>query len=70
MIVTQRTKDALAAKRQERELKKLGYRKHETDWEIHRGGWRMAKIVDVKISACGKFVYTKVNWSECELMLG
>lgn len=61
MIVTAFTRKALAFRRQERELKAQGYRRHETDWEIHRGFRHDEFIVDVKISACGKYVYTKLG---------
>lgn len=45
------------------ELGIQGYRKHETDWEIHRGigaikNWR---ILDAKISADGMYVFTKIG---------
>jgi hypothetical protein len=39
----------------------LGYRKHETDWEIHRGGRHDEVISDVKISCDGKYVWTKLE---------
>ncbi len=37
MKVTAATRRILGIRREERNLKGLGYRKHETDWEIHRG---------------------------------
>lgn len=61
MRVTDRTRRALAFRRQERTLTNEGYRRHETDWEIHRGGRHDEVIVDVKISTCGKYVYTKLG---------
>jgi hypothetical protein len=62
MKVTARTIRALAARREARELQSQGYRRHETDWEIHRGLGRTDEvIIDVKISACGKYVWTKLG---------
>lgn len=58
MKVTDLTRRALAVRREERALARLGYRKHETDWEIHRGGRYREVIVDAKVSVCGKYVYT------------
>lgn len=63
MKVTEFTRQALAFRRQKRDLEKQGYRQSEANqWEIHRGGWdnREKKIVDAKISVCGKYVYTRV----------
>lgn len=65
MIVTSLTRRILAIRRQERELTKLGYRRHETDWEIHRGGRMGDVILDVRISACGLYVYTKLGKKPC-----
>ena len=39
-------------------MERAGYQRHETDWEIHRGGRYDEVIVDAKISVCGKYVYT------------
>ena len=61
MIVTDFTKEALAFRRQAKQLEVEGYRRHETDWEILRGARCDEKIVDVKISVCGKYVYTKLG---------
>lgn len=61
MIVTEFTRRALSARREERALTVQGYRRHETDWEIIRGfRWREV-IADVKISADGKHVWTKLG---------
>ena len=61
MKVTSITRRALKIRREERHLKGLGYRKHETDWEIHRGH-RIGDIIqDVKISVDGRYVYTLVG---------
>ena len=54
-------KRCLAFRKQKRDLYKLGYKMHETDWEIHRGGLYRHIIEDVKISVCGKYVYTKIS---------
>ncbi len=61
MLVNDFTRRALAFRRQERELTRQGYRRHETDWEIHRGFRVREVIVDAKISVCGKYVYTKLG---------
>jgi hypothetical protein len=61
MKVTQLTRRALAIRKEARDLKKQGFRKHETDWEIHRGHEIGKVIVDVKISVCGMYVYTKIG---------
>jgi hypothetical protein len=61
MKVTQRTRQALAFRREERELTKQGYRRHETDWEINCGFNFYERIVDVKISVDGRYVYTKLG---------
>ncbi|MBY4947050.1 hypothetical protein K6V92_10510 [Cupriavidus respiraculi] len=61
MIVTDFTRQALAVRREDRRMKALGYRKHETDWEIHRGARYNDVIVDAKISRCGKYVWTKLG---------
>lgn len=38
-----------------------GYRRFETDWEIHRGyRWRDV-ILDAKVSVDGKYVWTKIG---------
>jgi hypothetical protein len=58
MKVTRFTREALAWRRQQRQLEASGYRLHETDWEILRGGRQSEVIVDVQISTCGKYVYT------------
>lgn len=61
MIVTERTKRALAIRREARELGALGYRRHETDWELHRGAKMDQRILDARISVDGKYVWTKVG---------
>lgn len=61
MKVTARTRRALAFRRQARELTRRGYRCHETDWEIHRGGRQGERILDAVISTDGKYVYTKIG---------
>jgi hypothetical protein len=61
MIVTEFTRRALASRREHRKLTAEGFRRHETDWEIHRGCMSGMVIVDVKISACGTYVYTKLG---------
>ena len=61
MKVTDLTRRVLADKREEKHLRALGYRKHETDWEIVRGGQWDKAIVDVRISADRKHVWTLVG---------
>ena len=66
MKVSDLTRRVLANRRQHRELTNQGYRRHETDWEIHRGFAASAGnvILDAKVSACGLYVYTKVGRKE------
>ncbi|NSX15010.1 hypothetical protein HTY52_13080 [Cupriavidus taiwanensis] len=61
MIVTEFTRQALTVRREERRMRAQGFRKHETDWEIRRGGRCDEVIVGVQISACGKYVWTKIG---------
>ncbi len=61
MIVTDLTRRALAVRREHRRMLKAGFRRHETDWEIHRGMRYNEVIVDAQISVCGKYVYTKLG---------
>jgi len=61
MKINKTTKRALAFRREAKRLKADGYRRHETDWEIFRGGRQDEIIVDAKISVCGKYVYTKLG---------
>ena len=44
-----------------RRMTALGYRQHETDWEIHRGAMVGQVIVDAQVSADGKYVWTKIG---------
>lgn len=64
MLVTDRTRAALSVRREDRDMKKMGYRKHETDWEILRGPMVGGKIVDAKISVDGLHVWTKIEGRE------
>lgn len=63
MLVNDKTRRALVARRQQRELEAKGYRRHETDWEIHRGWMSYQKfvILDAIVSSDGGWVYTKVG---------
>ena len=61
MKVTQLTRDKLAFRRQEADLLAMGYRRHETDWEINRGFQTDKVIIDAIISINGKYVYTKIG---------
>ncbi len=61
MKVTNFTRESLAVRREHRDLTKRGYRRHETDWEIHRG-YRVGEVIkDAKISVDGLHVYTLVG---------
>ncbi len=65
MKVTEFTRSALEVRRENRRMTALGYRKHETDWEIHRGlGATDQVILDAQISADGKHVWTKIGRPE------
>ena len=61
MKVTDFTRKALTIRRERRRLEALGYRRHETDWELLRGGRRDEVILDAQISADGKHVYTLIG---------
>lgn len=63
MRVTGLTRRILAVRREERDLTSQGYRRHETDWEIHRGYAVIEGlvIVDAKVSVDGMYVYTKLG---------
>lgn len=61
MKVTDVTRRVLADKREEKRLRALGYRKHETDWEIVRGLGHDKVIVDALISADRKHVWTLIG---------
>jgi hypothetical protein len=62
MRVTEFTHQALAFRRQKKQLEAQGYRMHETDWEIQRGGRQREVILDAVISTDGKYVYTKIGF--------
>lgn len=61
MVSTHRQRSMLAAKRENRKLTALGYRRHETDWEIVRGGRQREVILDVKISHDRRHVWTLIG---------
>jgi len=61
MKVTNFTQSALRFRKQEKRLINEGYRRHETDWEIIRGGKQDYIISDAVVSVCGKYVYTKIE---------
>jgi len=58
MKVTSFTRRSLRFRRQKRDLEAKGYRQHETDWEINRGGRMDERIVDVVIAEGGRSVFT------------
>jgi hypothetical protein len=51
----------LAIRREKRKLESEGWRIHETDWEIHRGHRIGEIITDVRVSADGRHVWTKLS---------
>lgn len=61
MKVNWLTKRNLILRREERAMREAGYRKHETDWEIHRGFKVGHIITDAQVSADGMHVYTKIE---------
>jgi calcineurin-like phosphoesterase family protein len=65
MKVTDLTRRTLAVRREARQMERLGYRRHETDWEIHRGIHARlnddTRIVDARVSADGLYVWTKLG---------
>lgn len=61
MKVTEFTRQALAARREARTLTRLGFRQHETDWEIIRGSRTKEVIVEARISFDGKSIWTKLG---------
>lgn len=61
MKFTDNTRRSLAIRREERRLTALGYRRHETDWEIHRGYLWRERIIDAKVSVDGKYVWTRLS---------
>lgn len=61
MLVNDLTRIVLRIRRENRRLSSLGYTKHETDWQLVRGGKRDWRIVDAKVSADGKHVWTKIE---------
>lgn len=66
MKVTERTRRVLAARREDRDMTKAGFRRHETDWEIHRGyaAHEGQKILEARVSSCGMYVYTRIGVPE------
>ena len=61
MKVADLTREALVRRREARDLLARGYRRHETDWEVVRGGRWRERIVDAKVSADGKHVWTLIG---------
>lgn len=50
-----------AVREERRRMTALGYRKHETDWEIHRGYAYRSIILDAVVSTDGKYVWTLIG---------
>lgn len=61
MKVTEFTKRALAYRRESKRMTLLGFRRHETDWEIHRGARQNERIVEAVISGDGMYVWTRLG---------
>ena len=63
MKVTDFTRRALAVRREQRDMVRQGWKKHETDWQIVRGGISECRkvIIGVRISVDGKHVWTKTG---------
>lgn len=61
MKVTEFTKSTLAYRRESKRMTLLGFRRHETDWEINRGGRQNERIVEAVISEDGKYVWTRLG---------
>ena len=61
MLVTPLTKRALALRKEKFRLEALGFRRHETDWEIHRGFRQNELIAEARVSLDGKHVYTRLE---------
>lgn len=62
MKMTEWARRALAWRREEKRMRDLGYRRHETDWEIVRGFGRTSEVIlDAKISCDGKGVWTLIG---------
>lgn len=59
MKVNYFTKRALAVRRQQRDLTRLGYEGVAGPWDLDRGGRTGWRIVDVVIAANGKDLYVK-----------
>jgi hypothetical protein len=67
MRVTALTLRALAVRREERRMQAAGYRRRETDYEVHRGlGQRHWLILDAVISVDRKHVWTRIGPPEQE----
>ncbi len=57
-------RNCLKVRKEAKKLTALGFKKHETDWEIVRGGLRHHVIAEAKVSACGKYVWTRLAAKE------
>lgn len=51
-------------RQEEREMRAAGFRRHEADWEINRGGFGGQVILEVKIAAGGRGVWTRCGYPE------
>jgi hypothetical protein len=63
MKVTKFTREALALRKETREMQANGYEQIEVDWKLHRGAKYDHKITffDAKVSCDGQHVWIKVE---------
>lgn len=65
MIVTEFTRKALRVRREDRDLVPKGWEfvgeRGGNLWELYRGGRTDHRIVDARVSACGKGVWVKTE---------
>ncbi|WP_341909613.1 hypothetical protein [Ferrovibrio terrae] len=61
MKVTARTRSILAARREQRAMRRAGYFSIEADWEMHRGAKSNHVILDVQISADRRHLWVRTG---------
>ena len=60
MKMTDWTREVLAYRREKRRMEAAGYKYHELDWRMHRGGLMDHVIADVKIDSVGTGVWYRL----------
>ena len=69
MRVTHRTRQALAVRRDKRDMSRDGWEYVGEGggklWELHRGVRYRHRITEVRIAACGKALWIKTDGEEC-----